>query len=134
VPRTALDFDLLKQFKLSIASSKMSGLEIGPAIEAIIITCVTVSLDAADFCARQIVRGLQLYELYGPSGTPLLLFGNRTIWRIQAQTLGRVNDDDALAFKKSVYDECTMIAVAVRTAHADDLSPTNDDSLQSWRR
>jgi hypothetical protein len=108
----------------------MSGLEVVQAIEAIIITC----LDGADFCARQFVRVLQLYDFYGPWGIPLLLFGNRTIWRIQAQTLGRVNDDDALAFKKSVYDECTMIAVAVRTAHADDLSPTNDDSLQSWRR
>ena len=98
---------------------------VGPAVEAIIITCVTVSLDAADFFARQFVRGLQLYELYGPSGIPLLLFGSRTIWRIQAQILGRLEADDALAFKKSVYNECTMIAVAVRTSYEVDLSPAN---------
>jgi hypothetical protein len=28
--------------------------------------------------------------------------------------LGLLRDEDAMSFKKSVYDECTMISVAVR--------------------
>jgi hypothetical protein len=95
------------------------GLVVEP-IEIIIINIVIV-FDVADFCARQFFRGLKLCKLYGVSGIPLVLFGNRTIWRIQAQVLGQVKDDDALAlalaFKKSAYDECTMIAVAVRRSH-----------------
>jgi hypothetical protein len=83
-------------------------------------------LDVADVYAREFVRGLQLNEWYGPSGIPLFFFGSRTIWRIQAQILGQLKDDDALAFKKSVYNECTMIAVAVRTTYEVDLSPTNE--------
>jgi len=82
-------------------------------------------LDVADFYAREIVRGIQLHKLYGHSGIPLLLFGSRAIWRFQAQILGQVKDDDALEFKKSVYNECTMIAVAVRTFREVDISPTN---------
>jgi hypothetical protein len=82
-------------------------------------------LDVADFYAREIVRVIRLHKLYGPSGIPLLLFGSRAIWRIQAQILGQVKDDDALEFKKSVYNECTMIAVAVRTFREVDISPTN---------
>jgi hypothetical protein len=82
-----------------------------------------IILDIADLFAREIVRALQLVEWYGPSGIPLFLFGSRTVWRIQAQILaGQLNQDDALAFKTSVYNECTMIAVAVRTSYEVDPS------------
>lgn len=73
-----------------------------------------IFLDIADSNAREIVRGYQLCKWYGQFGIFLFLFGNRTTWRIQAQVLGELSDDDALAFKSSVYNECTMIAVAVR--------------------
>jgi hypothetical protein len=79
----------------------------------------------ADLCARELVRGIQLFKRYGPSGIPLFLFGSRTTWRMQAQILGQVKDDDALAFTKSVYNECTMIAIAVRIPIQVDASPTN---------
>jgi hypothetical protein len=72
-----------------------------------------IFLDIADAFARKFVRGYQLWKWYGQAGVPLFIFGNRTTWRIQAQILGELNDDDALAFKTSVYNECTMIAVAV---------------------
>lgn len=32
---------------------------------------------------------------------------------MQARILGSLKDDDAIAFKKSMQDECTMTAVAV---------------------
>ncbi|KIM98299.1 hypothetical protein OIDMADRAFT_90904, partial [Oidiodendron maius Zn] len=49
---------------------------------------------------------------YGLFGIFLYLFGSRTTWRTEAHVLGTVSDDDALNFKKSVQDECTMISVA----------------------
>lgn len=58
-------------------------------------------------------RPLDLYRLYGYSSVVLLLFGSWTTWRTEAFVLGKVNDEDALSFKKSVQDECTMISVAV---------------------
>jgi hypothetical protein len=76
-------------------------------------SAVQVSLDVADLGARYIRRVYQLCKLYGISGIPLSIFGNQTTWRIQAQILGQLNDGDAVAFKESVYNECTMIAVAV---------------------
>jgi hypothetical protein len=42
-----------------------------------------------------------------------IFFGNRTTRRMQAQILGQLKEEDALAFKESVYYECTMIAVSV---------------------
>jgi hypothetical protein len=115
-------FHLLKLFKSSVDSSKM--IEPLFALESIasIAVLAQVILDVADVYAREFVRGLQLSKWYGPSGIPLFLFGSRTIWRIQAQILGQLKDGDALAFKKSVYNECTMIAVAVRTSYEVDPS------------
>ncbi|KAJ8068877.1 hypothetical protein OCU04_002561 [Sclerotinia nivalis] len=40
------------------------------------------------------------------------MYGSRTIWLLQAQIVGQLQDEDALAFKKMACDECTMIAVA----------------------
>jgi hypothetical protein len=80
---------------------------------ALIIIAETL-LEFADVTARGIVRGYQACRLYGLSGIPLSIFGNRTTWRIQAQILGHLRNEDALAYKESVYNECTMIAVAVR--------------------
>ena len=72
-----------------------------------------LALDIADASAREFVRGYRLFIWYGLSGIPLFLFGNRTTWRLQAQILGQVEDEDAMAFKSSVYNECTMIAISV---------------------
>lgn len=57
-------------------------------------------------------RPLDLFDLYGYPGLALFLFGSRTTWT-EAYVLGKVNDEDAMNFKKSVQDECTMISVAV---------------------
>jgi hypothetical protein len=102
----------------------MNGL--GPGAVVSMIISVRVVLDIADQYGRELVRAIQLFKWYGPSSIPLFLFGSRTTWRIQAQILGQVKDDDALAFKKSVYDECTMIAVAVRIPIQVDEPPTNE--------
>ena len=66
-----------------------------------------------DLLASTVARAFHLFVLYGPSSIPLLLFGSRTTWRIEAQILGQLKEEDATAFKKSILDECTMIAVAV---------------------
>ncbi|CZS93649.1 uncharacterized protein RAG0_03831 [Rhynchosporium agropyri] len=62
--------------------------------------------------AQTIRRPMDLVDLYGVSGIFLYFFGSRTTWGTEAQVLGTVSDDDALSFKKSVQDECTIISVA----------------------
>lgn len=58
-------------------------------------------------------RPFALYEIYGIWGIALLVFGSRTTWRIEAYVLARLDDENALSFKKSIQDECTMISIAV---------------------
>lgn len=70
-------------------------------------------LDVADAVARHGLRAIRLLKLYGRSGLFLFLFGSKLTWRMEAQVLGELNDEDALAFKKCVQDECTMVSVAV---------------------
>ncbi|KAH8593000.1 hypothetical protein B0O99DRAFT_516762 [Bisporella sp. PMI_857] len=57
-------------------------------------------------------RAIHLSRLYGIPAGVILLFGSRTTWRMQAEVLGKLNKEDAMAFKKSVQDESTMISVA----------------------
>lgn len=52
-------------------------------------------------------------RLYGISGFIVWWFGSKNVWRMQAQVLGGLKDEDAMAFRKSIQDECTMTAVAV---------------------
>ncbi|OAL43353.1 hypothetical protein IQ07DRAFT_637092 [Pyrenochaeta sp. DS3sAY3a] len=66
----------------------------------------------AELLESSVFRPFRLFQLYGASGLFLFVFGSRTTWRTQAYVLGKVDDDDALNFKKSVHDECTMISVA----------------------
>ncbi|THV51366.1 hypothetical protein BGAL_0113g00110 [Botrytis galanthina] len=42
----------------------------------------------------------------------LNVYGSHPVWLLQAQIIGELQDEDALAFKKMACDECTMIAVA----------------------
>ena len=57
---------------------------------------------------------LNWVRYYGPSGVFLAVFGSRTIWTTQAELLASLNDDDALAFRKTIQDESNLTAVAVR--------------------
>jgi len=66
------------------------------------------------FVLRRALTSIRLLNLYGPSGFLLYYFGSLTTWRVEAQVLGRLDDDDAMGFKKSVQDEGTMVSVAVR--------------------
>ncbi|KAF7959725.1 hypothetical protein EAE96_001335 [Botrytis aclada] len=53
-----------------------------------------------------------LPTLYGRTGAGILKsYGNPTVWLLQAQMIGELQDEDALAFKKMACDECTMIAL-----------------------
>jgi hypothetical protein len=47
-------------------------------------------------------RPHDLIELYGYPGLALFLFRSQTTWRTEAYVLGKVNDDNALNFKKSI--------------------------------
>ncbi|PGH11455.1 hypothetical protein AJ80_07135 [Polytolypa hystricis UAMH7299] len=62
--------------------------------------------------ARHTLRAHSLGRLHGPSASLLLGFGSKTTWCIQSRVLGRLDDDDAMAFTRFVQDECTMVAVA----------------------
>jgi hypothetical protein len=77
------------------------------------IGTVRLSLDVADAVARHGLRAIRLLELYGPSGLFLFWFGSKSTWRMEAQVLGELIDEDAMAFKKCVQDECIMVSVAV---------------------
>ena len=94
-----------------------------PSIAVLILT-VKVSLDVADSVARHGLRAIRLFGLYGPSGLLLFWFGSKSTWRMEAQVLGELTDEDALAFKKCVQDECIMVSVAVSRCsdHAESMS------------
>ncbi|KFY93942.1 hypothetical protein V500_03483 [Pseudogymnoascus sp. VKM F-4518 (FW-2643)] len=81
-------------------------------VSSLFILTADIILDVIDLLARTAVRASNLFLLYGPSSIPLLLFGSRATWRLEAQILGQLKEEDAAAFKKSILDECTMIAVA----------------------
>ncbi|KAF7507474.1 hypothetical protein GJ744_010405 [Endocarpon pusillum] len=89
----------------------MSGFEgagLVVALADLLVPFVTISEAVAQFT----IRCFHLIRLYGPPGFVLLFFGSQTTWRIEAQVLGKLDDKEALEFKKSVQDECTMISVA----------------------
>jgi len=79
-----------------------------------IATLFNAILLIADGLVHLQLRVFHLYSIYGISAIPLQLFGSQTTWRLQAQILGEMRDEAAMAFKESVYNECTMISVAVR--------------------
>ncbi|EDO01032.1 predicted protein [Sclerotinia sclerotiorum 1980 UF-70] len=61
---------------------------------------------------RRLLPTAQQWKWYGIGSISLQIYGNRTIWLLQARIIGQLQDEDALAFKKMACDECTMIAVA----------------------
>ena len=76
---------------------------------ASVVTFIQITI----FVFQSAVQPFYLFKLYGPSGLVLQIFGNRSTWRTEAHVLGRVDDGEAMQFKKSVQDDCTMISVAV---------------------
>jgi hypothetical protein len=82
-------------------------------VAAIVNLGISYFYAATHIIAEVTSRPFYLVRLYGMPGIFLYLFGNRTTWRTQAYVLGKVIDEDALSFKRSVQDECTMISVAV---------------------
>ncbi|TGO42753.1 hypothetical protein BHYA_0005g00180 [Botrytis hyacinthi] len=54
----------------------------------------------------------QQWRWYGTGALSLNIYGSRTVWHLQAQVIGGLQDEDAIEFKKMACDECTMIAVA----------------------
>ncbi|KAH7117905.1 hypothetical protein B0J11DRAFT_509599 [Dendryphion nanum] len=70
------------------------------------------SLDLADISARNMLKVFRLFSMYGFPGILLDVFGSEMTWRLEAQILGQVQDDDASAFRDYVQSECNMISVA----------------------
>lgn len=69
---------------------------------------------------RKLLPTAQQWRWYGLGAPSLDVYGSRTVWRLQAQIIGQLRDEDALAFKKMACDECTMIAVAVSLSRHQD--------------
>lgn len=67
----------------------------------------------AQVIKREIERYLALNRLYGSSGYIVALCGNSNVWRVEAKIIGELDDNQATEFRKSIQDECSMIAVAV---------------------
>lgn len=65
------------------------------------------------FIVSSTSRPFHLIDLYGIPGIFLWLFGSQTTWKAEVQVLSQVRDDDAMHFKKSVLDECSMVSIAV---------------------
>ncbi|KAJ6138338.1 hypothetical protein N7471_004824 [Penicillium samsonianum] len=57
-------------------------------------------------------RILALIRLYGLSGMLVAFCGSSNVWQVEAKVIGELDDDQAIEFRKSVQDECSMIAVA----------------------
>ncbi|KAF7935542.1 hypothetical protein BELL_0096g00090 [Botrytis elliptica] len=58
------------------------------------------------------------------------MYGSRAVWLLQAQIIGELQDEDALAFKKMACDECTMIAVAAAIVAQIAITGLSLDSLK----
>ena len=103
---------------------------------SIIFEASDIALLVSDSLFQVIRRAIPLFRLYGLPGIVLLFFGSRTTWRVEAQILGKLDDKEALEFKKSVQDECNMISVAVRnfTRPSVDHDELTDRRLPLWRR
>lgn len=71
-------------------------------------------------------RIVALSHLYGPAGFIVAYFGSSSVWNVEAQIIGERNDKQALEFRKSIQDECSMIAVAVSLSIP---PPTNNNNL-----
>jgi hypothetical protein len=84
------------------------------AMMSIAIELISIGLDIGDIGARAVASSIPLIRLYGPRGLLLFVFGDRTAWRTQAAVLGNLEDEEAMAFKKSVQNECSMVSIAVR--------------------
>src|ERR1700760_4132320 len=54
-----------------------------------------------------------LIKLYGFPGAVLFILGSWRIWTLEAQVLARLDIVSVEKFKKSVLDECNMIAISV---------------------
>ncbi|KAF3116857.1 hypothetical protein TWF706_000081 [Orbilia oligospora] len=50
-------------------------------------------------------------RIYGVAGIFVFFFGSIMIWRTQLEVLSGMRDEDALAFKKWIIDECNMTAI-----------------------
>lgn len=51
-----------------------------------------------------------MYGLF--DGVVLALLGSRKVWEAEARVIGGLVDDEAMDFKRSVQDQCNMIAIA----------------------
>jgi fructose-1,6-bisphosphatase len=86
------------------------------AFATLLINVVEIPIRLFSLCKNVFQQSVALYDLYGSSATLLLLLGSRTTWVTEAQVLGRFQDEEALQFRQSVQDECTMVSVAVGIA------------------
>jgi len=77
------------------------------------ITAVTLTIQAIGLVKRELDRAIDLGKLYGLNGLILIFFGNRTTWRLEADILGGMKVEDAVAFKQLVQDQSTTVGVAV---------------------
>jgi hypothetical protein len=63
----------------------------------------------------QVLRLMGLVRLYGLIGVFLFFFGNWRTWAMEAKVLEMQEGSSVEAFKRSVLDECNMIAISVRS-------------------
>ena len=87
---------------------------------------ISLSIDTLSLFTSIGTTRFQYVRLYGLSGIVLSVFGSTAVWHLQAKVLGSLDDKDALEFRKSMQDECTMTAVAVRPI------PCSKDQRLRW--
>ena len=83
------------------------------SITSTVIDLLQLSSSVASYPVGSVSDLIALLRLYGISGYFVWAYGSQSVWRMQAKLLGSFNDNDAMAFRKSMQDECTMTAVAV---------------------
>lgn len=84
----------------------------------VVLTSASIVIQLSAYTAY---RPIALFRYYGVPGLFYYVFGSRTTWRTEAHVLGTRADEDALNFKKSVQEECTMISVAVSDRYLTDV-------------
>lgn len=72
-------------------------------LSSVVLVAPFEAAEDAFFCLRT----------YGPVGLFVALFGNRSVWQLQAEVITLEDDNIAFSFKRSAQDECNIVAIAV---------------------
>ena len=84
------------------------------SIVGLIASVISIAKIAYEVTYYSFADPITWIQLYGPvSGLAVAMFGNKSVWRMQADVLSSLDDTDALEFRKIIQDESAMVGISV---------------------